>query len=138
MRFNVVIILLVLSLLPLYSCGGEPPAPSQAVTKVLQLKAKITEVVTDEERQIQVLKLADKMEKQVKKLEGLSGSTRNKLFKTYKKTESAPEDFEKVLNRYSEKRMKSVNKLVDLRVQMKQLVSEEEWTRLAEGLEFVR
>lgn len=138
MRLNAVIILLLLSLLPLYACGGEPPAPSPAITKVLQLKAKIAEVVTDEERQAQVVKLADKMEKQVKKLEGLTGSTRNKIFKAYKKKDTAPEAFEKILNKHSEKRMKAVSELVALRVQMRQLMSEEEWGRLAEGREFVR
>ncbi len=132
------IILLILSLFPLHACGGEPPAPSPAVTKVLALKAKITEAVIDRERQAQVLKLADKMQKQVKKLEGMKGSTRNKVFKTYKKPDSVPEDFKKTFRKYSEKRMESVGKLVNLRVQMRQLVSEEEWGRLTEGLEFVR
>ena len=138
MRLYAAIILLILSLLPLFSCGGEPPAPSPAITKVLKLKARVAEVVTDGERQAQVLKLADKMEKQVKKLEGLTGSTRNKIFKAYKKQDTAPEDFEKILNKHSEKRMKAVSELVALRIEMRQLVSEEEWGRLAEGLEFVR
>ena len=138
MRRYPLIILLVLSLLPLYACGGEPAPPSPAVTKVLQLKAKIGEVVADEERQAQVLKLADKMEKQVKKLEDLTGSTRNKIFKTYRKKDTAPEEFEKILNKHSEKRMKAVSELVALRVKMRELVSEEEWAKLAEGLEFVR
>jgi hypothetical protein len=138
MRLYAVIILLILSLLPLYACGGEPPAPSPAITKVLELKARVAEVVTEGERQAQVLKIADKMEKQVKKLEGLTGSTRNKLFKAYKKKDTKPEDFEKILNKHSEKRMKAVSELVDLRMQMRQLVSEEEWERLAQGLEFVR
>jgi hypothetical protein len=132
------ILLLILSLLPVFACGGEPPAPSSAVTKVLQLKAKIAEVVIDEERQAQVLKIADKMEKQVKKLESLTGSSRNKIFKTYRKKDAAPGDFEKILNKHSEKRMKAVNELVTLRVEMKQLVSEEEWTSLSEDMEFVR
>jgi hypothetical protein len=131
-------ILLILSLLPIFACGGESPSPSPAVTKVLELKGRVVEVVTDEERQAQVLQLADKMEKQVKKLEGLTGSTRNKLFKAYKKKDTAPEAFEKILNKHSDKRMKAVGELVDLRVQMRQLVSSEEWSRLAEGLEFVR
>jgi hypothetical protein len=131
-------ILLILSLLPVFACGGEPLPPSPAVTKVLQLKAKIAEVVTEEERQAQVLKLADKMEKQVSKLEKLSDSTRNKIFKAYKKKDTTPEDFEKILKKHSDKRMKAVGELVDLRVQMRQLVSAEEWSRLAEGMEFVR
>jgi len=138
MRLNAAIILLILSLLPLYACGGEPPAPSPAITKVQALKASVVEVVTDEERQTQVLKLADKMEKQVKKLEGLTGSTRNKIFKAYRKKDTAPRDFEKILNKHSEKRMKAVGELVVLRVEMRQLLSKEEWSRLAEGLEFVR
>ncbi|UCF31731.1 MAG: hypothetical protein JSV26_04815 [bacterium] len=132
------IVILIFSLLPIFACGGEPPAPSPAVTKVLALKARIAEVVNDEERQAQVLKLADRMEKQVQKLESLTGSTRNKLFKTYSKKDSAPEDFEKILNKHSKKRIKTVNELVALRMEMKQLVSEEEWRRIAEGLEFVR
>jgi hypothetical protein len=132
------IILLILALLPVFACGGEPATPSPAVTKVVQLKAKVAEVVTDEGRQAQVLKLADKMEKQVKKLEGLTGSTRNKLFKAYRKKDTAPEDFEKILNKHSEKRMKAIGELVALRVEMRQLVSEEEWVRIAEDLEFVR
>jgi hypothetical protein len=138
MRRYPLVILLILSFLPLYACGGEPAPPSPAVTKVVQLKAKVAEVVADEERQAQVLKLADKMEKQVKKLEGLTGSTRSKIFKAYKKKDTMPEKFEKILNKHSEKRIKTVGELVDLRVQMRQLVSEEEWDQLAEGLEFVR
>ena len=132
------IFLLILSLLPVFACGGEPPPPSLAVTKVLALKARIAEVVTDEERQKQVLKHADKMEKQVSKLEGLSGSTRNKIFKAYKRKDTTPEKFEKILKKHSDKRMKAVGELVDLRVQTKQLVSAEEWSRLAEGMEFIR
>lgn len=138
MRRYPLILLLTLSLLPLFACGGEPPGPSPAVTKVLQLKAKITEVVTDEERQAQVLKLADKMEKQVKKLDGLSGSTRNKIFKAYKNPDTTQDDFKKIFMKHGEKRMKTVTELVDLRVKMRQLVSEEEWGRLTEGVEFVR
>ena len=138
MRSYAATILLILFLLPLYACGGEPPAPSPAITRVLQLKARVVEVVTDEERQAQVLKLAGKMEKQVKKLEGLTGSTRNKIFKAYRKKETAPEKFKKILEKHSEKRLKIVGVLVDLRMQMRQLVSEEEWARFVEGLEFVR
>ena len=138
MRLHAVITLLILSLLPLYACGGEPPTPSLAVTKVLELKARIAKVVSDEERQVQVLKLADKMEKQVKKLEGLTGSTRNKLFKAYKKPGTPPDAFKEIFEKHSGKRMKVVGELVALRVQMRALVSEEEWGRLAEGLEFVR
>lgn len=138
MRLYPLTILLILSLLPIFACSGEPPVPSQAVTKVQDLIERVTQVITEEERQKDILKLADKMEKQVKKLEGLNGSTRNKVFKTYKNPKAVPEDFDKILKKHSEKRMKAVSRLVALRMEMRQLVSKEEWDRLAEGLEFVR
>ena len=138
MRRYPLILLLTLSLLPLYACGGEPSAPSPAVTKVLQLKTRIAEVVTDEERQAQVLKLADKMEKLIKKLDSLNGSTRNKIFKAYKNPDTTQDDFKKIFMKHSEKRLKIVTELVDLRVKMRQLLSEEEWGRFTEGVEFIR
>jgi len=142
MRRSLPVFLLTLSLLLLFSCGGEPAAPSPAVTKVQELRARVVEVVsdviTDGERQVQLLKIADKIEKQVKKMEGVNNSTRNKVFKAYRKPETTPEDFEKIFRKHSEKRMKVVGELVALRMQMRALVSEEEWGRLAEGLEFVR
>ena len=141
MRPDKIIVFLSLSLL-LFSCGGEPPPPSPAVIKVQILRARVVEVVsdviTDGERQAQLLKIADKIEKQVKKMEGFNSSTRNKVFKAFRKPETMPEDFEKIFRKHSEKRMKVVGELVALRMQMRALVSEEEWGRLAEGLEFVR
>jgi Glu-tRNA(Gln) amidotransferase subunit E-like FAD-binding protein len=106
--------------------------------KVHELKSRITEVVIDDGRRARMLRIADRMEKEVLKLEGLNISTRNKIFKIYLKKETAREDFDKILEKHREKRLKIIDEIVALRIQMKQTASREELARLVQGENFVR
>ena len=85
-----------------------------------------------------MIQIADRMEKQVIKLEALNISTRKKFFKLYLKKETAREDFDKILKKHHERRLKIVDEMIALRIQMKQTASKEELILLVQGEEFVR
>jgi hypothetical protein len=129
---------LIFFLLFILACAGPASTPSPAVAKVHLLKSRIAEIFTDDDRRAGMLEAADRMEKQVRKLEGLNRSTRNKIFKIYLKKETAQEDFNKILKEHQKKRLKIVNDMIILRIQMKQAASKVEWDLLAKGEEFAR
>ena len=115
--------------------GGGEYAVSQAKEEV---EALIARTIKDPQRAKEVGSVMEEITEEVKKIGSNQRQGHQQLYKLNENYQATPEEFLKVLDEVNNKRMQSSAKILSLRFKMKEMMSEQEWKGLTDGMEEMR
>ncbi|MCC6335771.1 MAG: hypothetical protein IT380_17480 [Myxococcales bacterium] len=121
-----------LALLLILGCAKPPPPPEQTLADALEhLEQTVREDVADERRRDAVLAVTG----QVYEL-ALASATRERAWATRlreanRRYDTTPDELEALVSQWREERRQDLDRLIALRIRLADLLTAEEWERLA-------
>lgn len=115
--------------------GGAQYAISQAQG---EMKALIARTVNDPSKAHEVEKVMEAITQEVGKVGTLQREGHKQLYALNAQYDATPEEFLKVLDKMNNRRLRAGAKILSLRFKMKELMSEQEWKELTDGMKEMR